>query len=204
MSRGSLAASRKTSPIRPGETPFVGMVHGDLTVTAFNTWVNGYGLECMCLCGTQKRVNFRDFTRKQGFDCCVVRRGDAAAYRASLHDMVNRYKNSAKKRGYDFTLTLDVFEHLAKSNCFYCGAAPGNTSLSSNFYKRQKAGILIRERYLFNGIDRIDNGVGYTAANARASCKACNYAKGKLSAPEFFELCSRVAARAGSHRDIFD
>jgi hypothetical protein len=165
--------------------PFIGMTSGDLTIAAIRRWVNGYGVDCVCPCGTQKRVCFRDFRRRKGFDCCVIRRGDATAYRASLHDAFCRYRNSAKKRKYAFTLTRELFEHIVKSDCYYCGAAPGNTALSSNFYKRQKAGILIRERFTFNGIDRVDNKLGYIESNIRPACKACNYAKGKLSASEW-------------------
>lgn len=45
------------------------------------------------------------------------------------------------------------------------------------------------------GLDRIDNGGGYTRANVAPCCPRCNRMKGTLDASAFVRLCARVDAR---------
>lgn len=58
-------------------------------------------------------------------------------------------------------ITQAEFKYLSESNCFYCG----------------KEGP--------NGIDRIDNKLGYSFSNCVPACKHCNYVKGDLSLEDF-------------------
>ena len=58
-------------------------------------------------------------------------------------------------------ITQSEFNTLSSSNCFYC----------------DKIGP--------NGIDRINNKVGYNLANCVSACKHCNYVKGDLSLEDF-------------------
>ena len=46
--------------------------------------------------------------------------------------------------------------------------------------------------YKGNGIDRIDNNLGYTVQNSISCCKKCNYAKHKMSYDEFIELVTNI------------
>jgi len=39
--------------------------------------------------------------------------------------------------------------------------------------------------YVYNGIDRKENGIGYIESNAVTCCKVCNWAKGKMSYGDF-------------------
>lgn len=65
-----------------------------------------------------------------------------------------RAKNEIKK---EFELTKDEFKKIKLNNCYLCGKI--NTSTHTN------------------GIDRINNSIGYTVENSRACCKTCNYTK---------------------------
>lgn len=43
-----------------------------------------------------------------------------------------------------------------------------------------------------NGIDRVDNSLGYILSNVVSCCKICNYMKKDLSEQEFQDQCERV------------
>jgi hypothetical protein len=92
---------------------------------------------------------------------------------------------SAKRRGYSWELTDDEAIKLLTGDCYYCGAAPSNETQHKNQY-----GTFRR-----NGIDRIDNSIGYTQANCVPCCSACNYAKRELSHDEFINMARIIAAR---------
>jgi len=66
---------------------------------------------------------------------------------------------------------------LVQQECEYCGkeAIPAERS--------------------WNGIDRIDNEKGYVYGNCAPCCWGCNKAKGKRTAMEFIDMCTRVAEK---------
>lgn len=81
------------------------------------------------------------------------------------------YQNNARQRGYAFELSRDDFAELIKQNCYICGGPPSNLRTSA------KTGAKVR----YNGIDRVDNSLGYMAGNVMPCCRACNQVKGQLS-----------------------
>jgi len=88
---------------------------------------------------------------------------------SSKHELLKKYKNSAKKRGHSFELTLEEFNYLIQQNCHYCGSPP---------HLYHKAWGVIREGgFLYNGIDRVDSSLGYLTENVVPCCKECNYLK---------------------------
>lgn len=86
---------------------------------------------------------------------------------------INVYKKRAMKKGLEFTLTQDQFDHLVDSNCFYCGK--------------------VRTKNHRNGIDRKDNNVGYTLDNCVACCGQCNQMKCQLTDADYIECCKRTS-----------
>ena len=85
-----------------------------------------------------------------------------------------------------FELTKEDFRALTKSNCYYCGQPPSQIV---------KAGNGVNGEYLYSGIDRVNNDLGYAISNVRPCCKQCNIAKGILTEAEFYAWIRRVAAR---------
>ena len=80
-----------------------------------------------------------------------------------------RYKWSAKKRGYRFTLTNEEFKSFWGKECFYCG-----------------------DKIISVGLDRIDNKRGYSIKNVAACCIKCNKMKGILTYKEFISQCKKI------------
>ena len=93
---------------------------------------------------------------------CANRKPDSA-----FRGLLRRYKRDAKRRGLSFDLTETQFRSLVLRPCFYCGAAPS-----------QKGARKFREApFIYNGIDRVDNGEGYGIENVVPCCGVCNYLK---------------------------
>ena len=84
------------------------------------------------------------------------------------------YKNGAKTRNLSFDLTYKEFEKLISSDCFYCGAAPKLL----DFQKfKWIADFRKKEKVFANGIDRVDNNMGYQSNNVVPCCVDCNTKK---------------------------
>jgi hypothetical protein len=78
---------------------------------------------------------------------------------------------------------MNQFEKLTQSNCFYCGLEPSNKYLSHE--------KLYNGAYIYNGIDRLDNSIGYILENCVACCEWCNKSKNKRSLEEFREWAEK-------------
>lgn len=102
---------------------------------------------------------------------------------AARNSLLRNYKDSAKERGYEFNLTDEETINLFLGNCYYCGEPP------SNPYKGAKT---FNGTFIYNGIDRMDNSMGYTTKNCVSCCKRCNFAKGTMSSREFVQWITRV------------
>lgn len=90
----------------------------------------------------------------------------------------NEYKRRALKKGRAFELTPENFTQLINSDCHYCGEAP------------RKCSDGVR-----NGVDRVNNDLGYIYTNVISCCTGCNRMKGKSTYEEFLEKCRRIVKR---------
>lgn len=79
------------------------------------------------------------------------------------------YKGSAKRRGYSWSLSNEKAVGLFSGNCEYCGQVGPN------------------------GIDRLDNTVGYEDGNVVSCCSTCNYAKKDMTMEKWTAWLDRVA-----------
>jgi len=98
---------------------------------------------------------------------CHIIRG--SEFRRSPIGKLTEMKKDAKKRGIEFTLTIDDAERMWNFPCAYCG---------------RKISIL--------SLDRIDNSKSYNKDNVVACCRWCNYSKGTGSLSFFYRQCKMV------------
>lgn len=101
---------------------------------------------------------------------------------ASKNALYGRYKRDAEKRKLCFNLTIKQFEYLTKLNCHYCGQLP-----AAKYQNKYCNGP-----YIYNGIDRLDNRVGYVVDNSIPCCWICNKMKGTLTGPEFYTQVHKI------------
>ena len=135
---------------------------------------------CECDCGNISYVTSNRLAMGRAKSC-----GCSTKYSSGIGNRNNLFRNyraGAIKRGYSFELTIDQFQLLTQNNCFYCGAVP-----SQKIITKTNNGV-----YVYNGIDRINNNLGYIYSNSRTCCKACNMAKGSLSEDEFLILIKKI------------
>jgi 5-methylcytosine-specific restriction endonuclease McrA len=102
---------------------------------------------------------------------------------AAFNKTLRSYRQNAQARGHAWELTKDDFRRLASVDCHYCGAPPGVVAKGS-----ARGGD-----YVYNGLDRVDNALGYTPENVVTCCKICNHAKVDMSRDEFLAWIARLA-----------
>jgi len=84
------------------------------------------------------------------------------------------YRQGASKRNLTFNLDKETFYNLLEQDCHYCGRKAARSPLG------------------FNGIDRVDNSIGYESDNVVACCETCNKAKRDLSVEDWNSWKSRL------------
>lgn len=104
---------------------------------------------------------------------------------SSFSALWQSYKRAARKRGYEFEISKDYFKEITSKNCYYCNSEP------SMYWRSRKTKGIIPE-FLYNGIDRIDNSVGYVKGNIVPCCKFCNRAKGIFSKDFFMDKVKMI------------
>ena len=92
-----------------------------------------------------------------------------------------KYKKSAKNRNYSFNLTKEEFVKLINKDCYYCGQSPNNIQHDK-----------FHGDYQYNGIDRVDNTIGYISSNVVPCCKWCNIAKRDRTVEDFYSWIKAV------------
>jgi hypothetical protein len=103
----------------------------------------------------------------------------------SLRRLYRKYKISAKRRELTFDLSLDQFKSLTSAICSYCGCIPANIAELSPGSKNTYP-------YIYNGIDRVDNSIGYEYQNCVTCCSICNYMKGTLGHIQFIMKVNQI------------
>ena len=146
---------------------------------------------CKCSCGKEIVLNTGALTSGNSKSCgCLHNELSAEIGRKSRHKVANvdagyksimsSYKGNARNRNLVFDLSLDEFKELILSNCHYCGSLPTNL-YSKSYYN-----------VTYNGIDRIDNSIGYIKNNVVPCCKMCNVAKNNNSHEDFMKWILRI------------
>lgn len=176
---------------KPRKRVAPGQKNGRLTTVEYShTAANGSRYwKYLCDCGNECVKAACDVRRGRTKSCgCAPKHdhpaklpGNEAAKRRTLQ----RYKWGAKDRNHSFCLSDEDALSLMESDCHYCGGAPSNIN----------KGRCTDKHFVYNGIDRKDNDMGYTKDNVVSCCKNCNRAKRTMGYDEFLTMCNAIAAR---------
>ncbi len=143
---------------------------------------------CRCDCGNEKVVAGRTLNSGHSQSCgCLHKESLSKANTlengvAAFNKVYKAYKRGAKDRGLIFELTKEKFKEITKMDCYYCGDAPSNVGKS----------LSITDNYIYNGIDRLDNNVGYVIGNVVPCCKKCNMMKLNYSLEAFKDKIIKI------------
>ncbi len=176
-----------TSDIKVGET------YGNLKVTSSfrkkslsKNW-NQLHFNYECSCGLKKSaascyVFYKIKNEKTLCVRCERRKRLKISKDSSTFNVVlASYRCGATKRGLEIELSNDELRVLFKGNCHYCGSAPSNSCIRRG-----------SDTFIYNGIDRVKNNIGYTKENSVSCCHVCNWLKNKHSKEEFLSFIEKV------------
>jgi len=177
----------------------VGGVFGNWTVTGVLSHLRykERSFTCVCKCGVEGIVKGSSLRsgRSRGCSSCGQLRSSIKKRKQPGQSGFNRllytYKNGAKKRNLEFLLNVSSFTKLVQSDCHYCGVSPNQIVFRDDAHSK----------FIYNGIDRVDNSIGYTPENCITCCIMCNRAKHAHSNEEFFAWLKRIVAKWPSLRE---
>lgn len=153
---------------------------------------------CKCDCG--KETNSRSWSLKTGrHKSCGCKLKEPRLNKRLPNNLglkrqiIRSYKRSAKNRKYDWKLTEKEAIDYIESDCYYCGIEP------NTIWRNRPKGSTKHDdpnRFIFyNGIDRVDNSIGYTKENTVSCCSICNNSKSTLSVKEWKQWLLRVSQK---------
>lgn len=91
-------------------------------------------------------------------------------YENTVHGKLLKYKKDANKRNKTWNLQDNYAKELMVKPCHYCG----------ELYNK------------LNGIDRLNNDIGYEEGNVVSCCSECNFSKHTSNKEDFIEHAKRI------------
>lgn len=155
---------------------------------------------CRCSCGTKKLIGLntlRAGTSTKCKSCAATLQPRSKRERfsimtqeeASFRAVRRTYFRTARERGLLCTLTAVEMRQFFAGNCDYCGSLPSNRQTPATTSGRLYPG----PAFVYNGIDRVNNNLGYVEGNCVSCCVDCNRAKRRMSKEEFLLWLRRLA-----------
>lgn len=144
--------------------------------------------KCQCCCGNiiEVRSNSLIGGKSQSCGCKRLESTRLPYGEAAKNKLYKNYLLGAKNRNLPFEITKDEFIKLTSQNCYYCNISPRqicqNNGKKYGFYGN----------YIYNGIDRLNNQLGYIKGNLVACCGRCNCAKMSMDRNEFLNMIMEI------------
>lgn len=178
------------------KTNIVGNKYGRLLViAATESEKNRARWVCQCDCGNKCVATGKTLREGKKQSCGCIKREQSKELVKTLHKqnelyygegscnhLYSVYKHNALKRNLEYSITIDDFRNLTSSDCYYCGEKP----------QYAHDGVTCSTPYIYNGIDRVDNSIGYTLENCVTCCRICNWMKRTQSQSDFIEKCAKI------------
>ncbi len=143
---------------------------------------------CKCDCGKEKISYTSILTAEKTASCGCLRKEIKNTWSrrewglSSLKRLIGSYHANAKHKNLKMSLTKEDFIKLFNGKCVYCNSEP---------YKKTNYPRLYGF-YIYNGIDRVDNSLGYVPENCVSCCSICNHCKSNFSFDKFKDLVRKV------------
>lgn len=143
---------------------------------------------CICDCGNKIKTSGTKLRTGAKKSCgCIPKevlaiRNKRPDGQHSFTRMYTNYKKNACARGFSFELSKEDFKYLTKQRCKYCNVEP------AYIIKATHGG----GDYIYNGIDRINNNLGYIEGNCATCCGVCNIMKTTHTEQFFIEHIKKI------------
>lgn len=169
-----------------------GQRYGRLVVIEYagtNNWRNALWL-CLCDCGIKVIVTGPSLSRGNTKSCgCLKNKPRKPLGRTARNQVHSVYRSHARIRGYVWELSDEEFDKLTAMNCFYCNQPPATC--------RNPRATYGGGEFIYNGIDRVNNDLGYILENVVTCCEICNRAKKDMSLDDFMGWIARLVTYRG-------
>lgn len=160
--------------------------------------------ECLCHCGELFLVRGNDLVTKRQISCGrhnfftaeYNKKTKNKVFWDTKSAVLSSYKRGALDRGLEFSISKERFFSLVKQDCFYCGASPSMV--------RKPRLATKTSSFIHNGIDRLDNSLGYIEGNVVPCCKNCNKMKHTYSLLEWIEQIDKILKWSKNNREFRD
>jgi hypothetical protein len=100
----------------------------------------------------------------------------------AMENYFSKYKKSAYLRDHSMSLTYEEFKNIVTMPCYYC---------------------LHNVENEVNGIDRINNDIGYETDNCVPCCETCNIMKHYFHPLFFIEMCRIISGKVKPSKDFY-
>lgn len=144
---------------------------------------------CICDCGEKIIIRGDQLSKRRGCKKCGCAFGGKKRVYPDNESgkklVFNSYKKNSIVRNLTFDISREQFDILIAGNCYYCGDTPRLCTYSS------KAALKYKDLYI-NGIDRLDNNIGYIIDNCVPCCTTCNMMKKTMSDKVFLEHIKKI------------
>lgn len=171
-----------------------GHIYNRWTVIKFSHLDSGSHWVCKCTCGVIKTVRRQGLIGGKSQSCGCFNREMSSVKNtlsngeASFNKLYNAYMSGAKRKNRVFNLSKEDFRLLVTANCHYCAVPPLSV---------KKKNSPLGQDFIYNGIDRKNNNLGYTIDNCVSCCKFCNQAKHEYSYNEFIDWINKLRGLNG-------
>lgn len=142
--------------------------------------------EVKCDCGTIKILQHTQFTCGSTSSCGCKSRDNVEFNQYMAY--YKSYKRVAQKRGLGFNISFEFFKNMIIKNCHYCGSVPRKIH-----HPLSKTSVMLKNVGIFvNGIDRMEQNIGYTKTNCVPCCPTCNFMKQEHCYDIFLSIISKI------------
>jgi hypothetical protein len=158
--------------------------------------------KCQCDCGKEKIIDAHSLLSGLYVSCGCYRLEMCPPPRqqvrlppgeACFRALLKSYKRQSPSRSLAWKITDDEFAALTKGCCFYCSSEP------KAVWRLTKC----RSTYTYNGVDRLDNSLGYISGNVVSCCGRCNRMKSNVHILLFLQHINKIY-EVMSSTDRFD
>lgn len=160
-----------------------GKVYGKLKVLrrVGRSTTRGPVWECVCVCGKVTEVRGTSLRFGSTRSCgCGTAWNKLPDGEAAFRNLYSQYRWGARSRRLEWKLDRTEFRRLTSGQCYYCGKDP------------QQVRKCKKSFYVYNGIDRKINSLGYLPENVVSCCWRCNSMKGSMDSREFIQFIRQV------------
>ena len=143
-----------------------------------------------CDCGSSYSIKLTNTLKNNGNfmcrQCYAIRDSANFDKHWGYKSAYQRIKKDAASADRVFEIKVDDFRYLCQQNCYYCDSTPSNL-----ITYRGKNSFTFRY-FMYSGLDRLNNDIGYTRQNVVPCCIICNRAKNSMPFKDFIDWLNRL------------